>query len=242
MLGTLGASATVGLAGCTSGERRVNQSFTAPWVGMKGETFPLAGQGPRPVTLRNSETASKSERREFWLFRINATMNMKATSYNWQLEDEYSATVGFISVPIPKVGIEFAGPLDDPLNSLVTGEWGLELFNRMGFTDDPVDSVEYVRVNAEESTNTVNHPELRGSFDIMNFDVTAMINDESTEEYRMTLRRYRTKGEELPDGTHDSYVFQGDGALLETIDTFNYTPDFRLGDTDQFGFIDEPSA
>lgn len=241
MLGALGASATVGLAGCSGATER---SFTAPWAGMNGETFHLFNKGPRPVTLKNSETASIEETRDAGpLGELKATINMKATSYDWQLEDDYPATVGFVSIPIPQAGgTEFAGPLDDPLNSLVTGEWGLELFNRMGYTEDPVDSVEYGRLNSSEFTTSRSFPDFNNAYDVKQFSVTATTNGESTEEYRIVLFRYRTKTEELPDGTDDSYVFHGLGASVEDVDSFGYSPDFGSDAHDDYGIIDEPSA
>ncbi|MBX0287285.1 hypothetical protein EGH22_13190 [Halomicroarcula sp. F28] len=239
MLGALGASATVGLAGCSG---VTEQSFTAPWVGMTGETFTLADQGPRPVTLKNDETASIVETRDAGpLGELKATLNMKATSYNWQLEDEYPATVGCVSIPIPILGgTDFAGPLDDPLVSLVSGEWGLELFNRMQFTDEPVDSVNYVRQGFEGSSDGAGHPDFTPLLDYKVFTATATMNDESTEEYWIGLLRYRTKTEVLPDGTDDSYVFLGLGTLAENVDSFGYSPGFGEGIVDDFGIIDEP--
>ncbi|TQQ80993.1 hypothetical protein EGH24_07525 [Halonotius terrestris] len=239
MLGALGASATVGLAGCSG---VTNQSFTAPWVGMTGETFPHPEQGDRPVTLTNDETASIVETRDAGpLGEVSATLNMKGTSYNWQLEEEYPATVGFVPIPIPILGgTEIAGPLDDPLVSLVSGEWGLELFNRMGFTDEPVDSVNYVRQDYEGS-GEFRHPDFTNLIDYKVFTATATMNDESTEEYWIGLLRMRTKTEVLPDGTDDSYVFTGVGTLAENVDSFGYNPEFYVDEaSDDYGIIDEP--
>ncbi|TQQ80994.1 hypothetical protein EGH24_07530 [Halonotius terrestris] len=209
---------------------------------MTGETFPLGGRGPRPVTLTNDETASIVERRDAGpLGEVSATLNMKGTSYDWQLEEEYPATVGFVSIPIPILGgTEIAGPLDDPLVSLVTGEWGLELFNRMGFTDEPVDSVNYVRQDYD-GTADLGHPDFTPLVDINAFTATATMNDESTEEYWIGLIRLRTKTEVLPDGTDDSYVFLGLGTVSENVDSFGYAPGFHAEETfDDFGIIDEP--
>lgn len=241
LLGALGAGAAVGLAGCA---QMLDEEFTAPIIGFKEETFTHYQYGARPVTLQNYVPTGIEETRDLGdVGQVIVTLNSYATSYNWQLQEDYPATVGFVSIPIPIIlQQEFPGPLDDSLTSLVTGTWGLELFNKMGFAGDPVQSVQYGSSEKEEFTRNsdANNSLFRASPDAKVFDVKATLNDGSEEEYQIVLFRYRTVAEQLSSGTDDSYTFLGLGVKLEAYEEFGKLPDFRDNSTNEFGVIPTP--
>lgn len=241
LLGALGAGAAVGLAGCA---QMTNQEFTAPIIGFKRESFSHYRYGDRPVTLENYESTPIVETRDMGdIGDLEVTLHSHATSYNWQLQEDYPATVGFVSIPIPIVlQQEFPGPLDDTLTSLVTGTWGLELFNKMGFADDPVQSVRYGSSEREEFTrnSNPNNSLFRAAPDAKVFDVRATLDDGSEEEYVIALFRYRTVADQLSSGTDDSYAFLGLGVELEKHGEYGTLASFNDSSTNQFGVIPTP--
>lgn len=218
MLGTLGAGASIGLAGCLSQDSPIH--LNAPFVGIT-DAESIEGLTLQNYSGRKIRRAIDLPTGESIQIRIMAY----TTHYRYENEEwGRRCDVGIVSIPFFKyAGFEYAGELTDPLERLVHGDLGEQLVHEIDFQNKSGEAISDVYFIPDSGASYQNRgwwdPDyarnqsiiFEEEYDSQFFEVAAVPQGRG-DDYYMYLLRYRVSPSALSDstdvfGVDHSYVF-----------------------------------